>query len=604
MSLRRPRAERGAALPPDPDQRYTLQRLFQYSRPYRGRLVWALAGMIVYAAGSAGLAYLVKPIFDNALPNQELVAAIAWGIVAVYLLKGLGSYVSSYLMVDVGQRVVMDLRNQLFRHILGQSAGFFAHGATGRLISRINNDVGQVQQAVSETAGDLARESLSLIGFAALMFYYDARLALFCMIVAPLVVYPLIRLGQRVRRTTRRSQEALEQLSHLSAEAFSGHRIVKAFGTEAHEADKFTRAGYYLFRTNMKVTAALSTLPPLMELIGGFGMAGALWYGSRQIAAGNLTPGQFASFFTAVFLMYGPAKKLSRVNATLQQAIAASERIFEMLDTHSEVDERPGAPDLPPFQREIEFRDVGFGYDEGPGPILRGVSFTVAAGQMIAIVGRSGAGKTTLVNLLPRFYDVTSGSILIDGVDLRDVSLASLRRQVGIVTQETVLFDDTIATNIAYGAKGCTRSAVEAAARAANAHDFIAALPRGYDTPIGERGQRLSGGQRQRIAIARALLKNAPILVLDEATSALDAESELLVQEALANLMLNRTSFVIAHRLSTIRRAAAIIVLERGRVVEQGKHDELLARSDGVYAALYQMQLLEGRKAERRMVTS
>jgi subfamily B ATP-binding cassette protein MsbA len=560
--------------------------------------------MIVYAAGSAGLAYLVKPIFDNALPNQELVAAIAWGIVAVYLLKGLGSYVSSYLMVDVGQRVVMDLRNQLFRHILGQSAGFFAHGATGRLISRINNDVGQVQQAVSETAGDLARESLSLIGFAALMFYYDARLALFCMIVAPLVVYPLIRLGQRVRRTTRRSQEALEQLSHLSAEAFSGHRIVKAFGTEAHEADKFTRAGYYLFRTNMKVTAALSTLPPLMELIGGFGMAGALWYGSRQIAAGNLTPGQFASFFTAVFLMYGPAKKLSRVNATLQQAIAASERIFEMLDTHSEVDERPGAPDLPPFQREIEFRDVGFGYDEGPGPILRGVSFTVAAGQMIAIVGRSGAGKTTLVNLLPRFYDVTSGSILIDGVDLRDVSLASLRRQVGIVTQETVLFDDTIATNIAYGAKGCTRSAVEAAARAANAHDFIAALPRGYDTPIGERGQRLSGGQRQRIAIARALLKNAPILVLDEATSALDAESELLVQEALANLMLNRTSFVIAHRLSTIRRADAIIVLERGRVVEQGKHDELLARSDGVYAALYQMQLLEGRKAERRMVTS
>jgi subfamily B ATP-binding cassette protein MsbA len=602
MTSRPAAAERAAAN--DRDPRHILLRLFGYSHPYRGRLLWALAGMIVYAAGSAGLAYLVKPIFDSALPNQQGVAAVAWGIVAVYLLKGLGSYASSYLMVDVGQRVVMDLRNQLFRHILGQSAGFFAQGATGRLLSRINNDVGHVQQAVSETAGDLARESLSLVGFAALMFYYDARLALFCMIVAPLVVYPLIRLGRRVRRTTRRSQEALEQLSHLSAEAFTGHRIVKAFGNEAHEADKFSRAGYYLFRTNMKVTAALSTLPPLMELIGGFGMAGALWYGSRQIAAGNLTPGQFASFFTAVFLMYGPAKKLSRVNATMQQAIAAAERIFEMLDTHTEVEDRPGAPELTPFQREIEFRDVGFGYDEGPGPILRGVSFTVAAGQMIAIVGRSGAGKTTLVNLLPRFYDVTSGAILIDGVDVRDVSLASLRRQVGIVTQETVLFDDTIASNIAYGARGGSREAIEAAARAANAHDFIMALPRGYDTPIGERGQRLSGGQRQRIAIARALLKNAPILVLDEATSALDAESELLVQEALANLMLNRTSFVIAHRLSTIRRADAIVVLERGRIVETGKHEELLANPEGTYATLYQMQLLEGRKAERRMVTS
>jgi ATP-binding cassette, subfamily B, bacterial MsbA len=584
----------------------TLRRLFRYSRPYRSRLSWAVLGMIVYAVGNAGLAYLVKPIFDSALPNAQGVAAIAWGIVAAYLLKGVGSYVSSYLITDVGQRVVMDLRNDLFHHILGQSAGFFSQGATGKLLSRINNDVGQVQQAVSETLGDLARESLSLVGFAGLMFYYDARLALFCMIVAPLIVYPLIRLGQRVRRTTRRSQEALEQLSHLSAEAFTGHRIVKAFGTEQHETDKFTRAGYHLFRTNMKVTAALSTLPPLMELIGGLGMAGALWYGSHEIAAGNLTPGQFASFFTAVFLMYGPAKKLSRVNANLQQAIAASERIFELLDAHTEVHEDPGAPPLSRFEGRIEFRDVGFGYDDTQRRILKGVSFRVHAGQMVAIVGRSGAGKTTLVNLLPRFYDVTSGGILIDDVDIRRVTLESLRQQIGIVTQETVLFDDTILNNIAYGTKGAGREAIEAAARAANAHDFITALPRGYDTTIGERGQRLSGGQRQRLAIARALLKNAPILVLDEATSALDAESELLVQEALANLMLNRTSFVIAHRLSTIRRADAIIVLERGLVVETGRHEDLLARADGAYATLYQLQLLEGRRAgpERRMVPS
>jgi subfamily B ATP-binding cassette protein MsbA len=507
-------------------------------------------------------------------------------------------------MADVGQRVVTDLRNGLYRHILGQSAGFFAQRTTGQLMSRITNDVGQVQQAVSETAGDLARESLALVGYAVLMFYYDARLALICLIGAPVIVYPLIRLGQRVRKTTRRSQEALEQLSHISAEAFTGHRIVKAFGTEAHESSKFTRAGHQLFRTNMKVTAALSSLPPLMELIGGFGMAGALLYGAREIGSGRLTPGQFASFFAAAFLMYGPAKKLSRVNANLQQTIAASERIFDLLDTHTEVKEQADAAPLAPFCRAIEFREVSFGYDEPATRILRGVSFSVRAGQMIAIVGRSGAGKTTLVNLLPRFYDVSAGAILIDGIDVRQVGLASLRRQIGIVTQETVLFDDTIGNNIAYGSSQASTPDIEAAARAANAHDFIAALPKGYKTMIGERGQRLSGGQRQRIAIARALLKNAPILVLDEATSALDTESELLVQEALANLMMNRTSFVIAHRLSTIRRADGIIVLERGRIVEVGRHDELLARTGGAYATLYQMQLLEGRKAERRMVPS
>ena len=587
-----------------PGQRTTLQRLFGYTKPYRRRLGWAVLGMIVYAAGSAGLAALIRPIFDGVLPNHQGVAFVAWALVGVYLLKGIGSYVSSYLMADVGQRVVMDLRTALYRHILGQSAGFFAHGATGRLLSRINNDVGQVQQAVSETAGDLARETLALVGYAILLVYYDPRLTIVCLAGAPLIIHPLIRLGQRVRRTTRRSQEALEQLSHLSAEAFTGHRIVKAFGTERHEAEKFNRAGYHLFRTNMKVTAALASLPPLMELIGGIGMAAAIVYGSQQIANHQTTQGQFALFIGTLFLMYGPAKKLSRVNANLQQAIAASERIFEMLDTHTEVLEEPNAAALAPFQGTIEFRHVGFGYEVAAGRILRDVSVTVRAGQMVAIVGRSGAGKTTLVNLLPRFYDVTSGQILIDGVDIRQVSLASLRRQVGIVTQDTVLFDDSVASNIAYGSAGATREQIEAAARAANAHDFIAALPNGYDTMIGERGQRLSGGQRQRLAIARALLKNAPILVLDEATSALDTESELLVQEALANLMLNRTSFVIAHRLSTIRRADAIVVLERGRVVETGRHDELLARTDGTYAALYQLQLLEGRKTERRMVPS
>jgi ATP-binding cassette, subfamily B, bacterial MsbA len=583
-----------------------LQRLFSYTRPHRGRLWWAFVGMLVYAAGTAALAALVKPILNKALPKQQDIAFIVWAIIGANLMKGVGSYVSSYLMADVGQRVVMELRNSLFRHILGQSAGFFAQRTSGQLLSRINNDVGQVQQAVSETAGDLARETLTVIGLAALMFYFDARLTLVCMTGAPLVVYPLIRLGQRVRRTTRRSQEALEHISHVTAEAFTGHRIVKAFGTEAFEAQKFNRAGLYLFRTNMKVTASLSSLPPLMELVGGIGMAAALWYGSLQIASGRLDTGTFVSFFAAVFMMYSPAKKLSRVNANLQQAIAASERIFEMLDEHTEVQELPDARPMAPFRTAIEFREVGFGYDDGPGRILRDVSFSVPAGQMVAIVGRSGAGKTTLVNLLPRFFDVSSGSILIDDVDIRRVTLASLRQQIGMVTQETVLFDDTIANNIAYGSPGATRADIEAAARAANAYDFITApgMPNGFETMIGERGQRLSGGQRQRLAIARALLKNAPILILDEATSALDTESELLVQSALANLMMNRTSFVIAHRLSTIRRADAIIVLERGRVIEVGRHDDLLSRPAGAYATLYQLQLLEGRKGERRVEPS
>lgn len=582
----------------------SLVRLFRFALRYRGRMAWAVMAMFVYAAASAWLAALIKPIFDNVLPNQERLGFMAWAIVILYLFKGAGSYASAYLMADVGQRVVMDLRNALFRHLLDQSAGFFAQRTTGQLMSRLNNDVAQVQQVVSETVGDLARETLALLGYAGLLFYYDARLALVCLTSAPLVVYPLIQLGRRVRRTTRRSQEALEQLSHISLEALAGHRIVKAFGTEALESQKFGKAGYHLFRTNMKVTAALSSLPPLMEVLGAFATAGALWYGSRQIAAGSLTMGEFTSFIAALFLMYGPAKKLSRVNANVQQAVAASDRIFEMLDVHTEVREKSGAPALAPFRHTIAFEDVSFGYDEGPGRILRGVSFRVHAGQMVAVVGRSGAGKTTLVNLLPRFYDVSSGRITFDDVDIRDVQLASLRSQIGIVTQETVLFDDTVTRNIAYGCPGASAAEVEAAARAAHAHEFVVALPRGYETMIGERGQRLSGGQRQRLAIARALLKDAPILVLDEATSALDTESELLVQDALANLMKNRTSFVIAHRLSTIRRADAIIVLEHGRIVEIGRHDELLARPNGTYAMLSQMQLLEGRRAERKMVPS
>jgi subfamily B ATP-binding cassette protein MsbA len=517
---------------------------------------------------------------------------VASAVLGLYLVKGLGAYLSSFLMTDVGQRVVHDLRNVLFRHILNQSAAFFSSQTTGRLLSRITNDVGQIQYAVSETVGDLLRESLSIVGYAAVLFYTDARLAVVCLTGAPLVVYPLVRLGQRVRRTTRRSQEALEQISHVGGEAFAGHRIVKAFGAEGREAEKFEKASAHLYRTNMRVTSALSVLPPLMEFMGGVAFVGALWIGSQEISMGRLTSGDFVAFVAALFMMYAPAKKLSRVNANLQQALAASERIFDILDTHSEVVDRPGAPDAPPFRRSVEFRDVRFAYQSAEGATLDGVSVRVGAGQMLAIVGRSGAGKTTMVNLLPRFYDVTGGAILIDGCDIRDVSLASLRAQIGIVTQETVLFDDTIAANIAFGRPSASRADIEAAARTAHAHEFIVALEDGYDTSIGERGQRLSGGQRQRLAIARALLRDSPILILDEATSSLDAESEMLVQEALSTLMQNRTSFVIAHRLSTVRRADHIVVLEQGRIVESGTHDALLA-AGGAYAKLYELQLQE-----------
>jgi len=566
-------------------------RLFEYARPYRARLLAALAAMLVYGAASAGVAALIQPIFDEVLPSREHLVPIAAAILGVYLTKGIAAYLSGYLMTDVGQRVVRDLRNVLFRHILGQSVAFFSQQTTGRLMSRITSDVGQIQRVVSETIGDLTRESLALIGFGALLFYYDARLAILCLTGAPLVVYPLVRLGQRVRRSARGSQEALEQMSHVSAEAIAGHRIVKAFGAEALETGKFERASQHLYRTNMRVTGVLSALPPLMEFIGGLAFVAALVYGSREIASGRLSAGEFTAFIAALFMMYAPARKLSRVNADFQQAMAAGERIFELLDSHNEVEDAPGASVLPTFGRRIEFRDVRFAYGGGDGRVtLDGVSFSVPAGRMLAIVGRSGAGKTTLVNLIPRFYDVTSGGIWIDGHDIRGVTLASLRSQIGIVTQETVLFDDTIAANIAYGRRDANQAQIEAAAQAAHAHEFITLLERGYDTMIGERGQRLSGGQRQRIAIARAILRDSPILILDEATSSLDSESEMLVQDALFNLMRNRTSFVIAHRLSTVRRADAIVVVERGHVVEMGTHEELLA-GGGTYARLYEMQL-------------
>lgn len=573
------------------------RRLLGHARPYRGRMLLGVLAMAVYAAGNLGQARLVKDIIDGVLvPDPQNVKRIILLLLGTYFIKGIGTYASSFLMTDVGQRVVRDLRTLLFAHILNQSAAFFSKWTSGQLMSRISNDVNQIQSAASETIADLVRESLTVVALAGYLFWLDANLAVICIAVVPLVVYPLVRLGQRVRKTTTRSQEHQEQLSHLASEGFTGHRIVKAFRAEERAVHRFRTAGAALYRTNMRITSAMASLPPLMEMLGGVAAAGALYYAAQKITAGALTPGEFTSFLAASFMMYAPIKKLSRVNAGLQQAIAASERIFTMLDTHTEVTERPGARPLDRVHEGVEFRAVGFSYEDRPeAPVLRNVSFSVKAGQVVAIVGHSGAGKTTLVNLIPRFYDVTEGGVFIDGVDIRDVTLASLRDQIALVTQETVLFDETVATNIAYGAPSSSRAEIEAAARAAHAHDFISQLEGGYDARIGERGQRLSGGQRQRLAIARALLTNSPLLILDEATSALDTESEQLVQDALANLMRNRTTFVIAHRLSTVRNADLIVALDNGAVAEVGSHEALVDRPGGVYARLHAMQMLDDR---------
>ena len=581
-----------------------LQRLAGYGRSYHGKLRFAIAAMVVYGAANGGLVYLFRPVLNDVVEaegaaGQARLAFLVAAILGCTMLKGVGAYFSVYLMADVGQSIVRDLRNELFGHVVGQSAGFFARRSVGALTSRLMSDVGYIQFLIAEAFGDALRASISVVVLAGLLFHLNGRLALVCIICAPLVVYPLVRLGQRVRRNTRRVQAETAHLQHISVEAFSGHRIVTAFAAARFEGRRFRQAADRLYRLTMKVTSTLAVLPPLMEGLGALAVVGALLFGVSEVARGDVQAGDFIAFVAALLMMYGPVKKLSRVNAQFHQGMACAERVFEVLDTRSDIADRPSAPPLARPRSAIVFDGVSFAYPDGGGKtVLCDVSFRVAAGQVVAIVGLSGAGKTTLVNLLPRLYDVSGGAIRIDGVDVRDVSLASLRAGIGMVTQETVLFDDTVARNIAYAAEPADPARIEAAARAAHAHEFIDALPDGYATTIGDRGQRLSGGQRQRLAIARALYRNAPILILDEATSSLDAESEHLVQDALARLLLDRTSFVIAHRLSTIRRADLIVVLDEGCVREVGSHEELLAAPDSLYARLHSLQLFDAGRRE------
>ena len=550
--------------------------------------------MVGFGATSGGLAYLIKPVFDDVLIQNENLVQVAALIIVLYLAKGLFSYFSTYLMSWVGQRTVMDLRNLLYQHVIRQSVSFFKSQPTGTLISHITNDVEKIQQAVSGAMGDLLMQSFALLGYGALVFYYDWRLAIFCFVVAPLAIYPLVTLGRKLRRRTDTGLERWRDITNILHETISGSRIVKAFRMEASETKRFVGATDSLFRTNMRITRVISMMPPIMELVGGIGMAAAIWYGSGRIAASTMTPGEFSSFIAALFMMYMPVKKLSRVNATLQQALSAASRIFAVLDMEQSIREVEDAVELPPLSRSIELKNLDFVYDDGKGATLRDVNLVIEAGQVVALVGTSGAGKSTLASLVPRFYDPTGGVIFFDGVDIREATLSSLRGQIGLVTQETILFNDTVRNNIGYGLSSVSEEALVAAAEAACALEFIRELPNGFDTVIGERGQRLSGGQRQRITIARAILKNPPILVLDEATSSLDAESEALLQRALENLMANRTTLVIAHRLSTIRKADRIVVMEGGEVRETGTHEELLLRSGGVYRRLYELQFSLG----------
>jgi subfamily B ATP-binding cassette protein MsbA len=550
--------------------------------------------MLLYGAASAGLAYLIKPVFDDVLIQHVNLGLVGSLIVILYAVKGLFSYFATYLMSWVGQRAVMDLRNRLYQHVIRQSVGFFKRKSTGTLISHITNDVEKIQQAVSEALGDLLMQSFALVGYGALLFYYDFWLAVVCLVTAPLAVYPLVTLGRKLRRITDTGLERWRDITNILHEAISGSRIVKAFRMEGFETERFETATTRLFRSNMRITRVVSIMPPIMELVGGLGLAAAIWYGSRSISQEQMTTGEFTSFMAALFMMYTPVKKLSRVNATFQQALSAASRIFAVLDTEQEIQEAPDAVDIPPLAHQIEFREVQFAYDDGEGPALEKVNLVIEAGQVVALVGMSGAGKSTLASLVPRFYDPTGGAVLFDGVDIRKATFSSLRGQIGLVTQEVILFNDTVRNNIAYGLKTIADAEIRKAAAAANALEFIEALPQSFDTVVGEKGSRLSGGQRQRLAIARAILKNPPILVLDEATSSLDAESEALVQQALENLMVNRTTIVIAHRLSTVRRADQIVVIEDGRVQEVGRHDELIRRSSSLYRRLYQLQFSLG----------
>ena len=572
-------------------------RILKFIRPYLGRLIAAGFCTVMTAAANLYVPWIVRDVIDKVFQNKDsdLLNLISLGIVVIFFARGIFYYGQSYLMNYVGESIVIDVRGIVYRKLMTLSTHFFDTNKLGTIMSYVTNDVAALQGAMVANSIEIITETSVLIGSVGAMVYLDWKLTLFTFCTFPVVLFFMDFFGKKIRKSGHRIQQATADITSILQETLAATRVVKSFVREPYEIARFDQQNKANFYANMKSAKLMGTLSPVIEFIAALGVTAIIWFGGRSVIDGDITAGSLVAFLVYAINISNPIKRIARVMGSIQKALAAAERVFYIMDLTDTIPQKPDAITLPSVEGNVEFRHVSFAYNKGE-TILHDVSFSAKPGQAIALVGPSGAGKSTVASLLPRFYDVTEGTILVDGHDVRDVTLASLREQVGIVPQETNLFNDTVYNNILYGRLDATRDEVIAAAKAANADEFIQQLPQGYDTQLGDRGVNIPGGQRQRISIARAILKNPRILILDEATSALDTESERIVQEALDRLMVGRTSFVIAHRLSTIQNAAKIIVLDKGSIVEEGTHQQLMAKH-GLYAHLHDIQFKENQTA-------